>query len=43
LEKGTEAAQYFDHVGYLRSVLCPQEGIQTIYICSVSGCIISIN
>ncbi len=29
LEKGTEAAQYFDHVGYLRSVLCPQEGINS--------------
>lgn len=29
LEKGTEAARYFNHVGYLRSVLCPQEGINS--------------
>ena len=29
LEKGTKLAQYFEHVGYLRSVLCPQEGINS--------------
>jgi len=30
LEKGPKVAQYFDHVGYLKSVLCPQEGIDPI-------------